>query len=257
MGGGSGARPPGSAWGGDRSPPEASVPSLGGQDGTPGNRPASLATQPSTGSRWGLRPDRLITECSDTPVCRNQQPNICHLSSNESPAPTPSSFPPAGTTPGSLAGVGAGPQNPPVATLITPGLFLGEVGGQCCSRKPLSLQSLPVLRTCPQWWGSCLCPIPLTQLPGAPHGPGSTLPPPHPKTPALEGGCTTLPHRWGGSVPPRAGCEGKCCASKIGGAAAEQPPNLLEPPPQERNTFEAKAAQAPVMRNNMKYHLSP
>lgn len=147
VGGGSGARPLGSAWGGDGSPLEASLPSLGGQDGTPGNRPASLATHPSTGSRWGLRPDRLITECSDTPstpVCRNQQPNICHLSSNESPTPTPSSFPPAGTIPGRLAGVGAGPQHPPVATLITPGaVSRGGGGGSAAPESPSPHKASP------------------------------------------------------------------------------------------------------------------
>lgn len=45
-------QPLGSAWGGDGSPPELNIPSLGGWDGIPGNHPAGLATHPSTES-WG------------------------------------------------------------------------------------------------------------------------------------------------------------------------------------------------------------
>lgn len=195
-----------------------------------------------------------MTPPDPTPAETNNQ--ILVISAQMShPPPRPVPPPPQGQSQGSWGGGGQSPaptcghpDNPRVISL----------GEQCCSRKPLSPPKVSLFQE----------PLPcggrgaLLSLPSAPDSipRGSswtqlhTPSPPTPKTSVLGGGCTTLPQRWQGG---QARLYGEAYASKIGAQPPSSPPDLLEPHREEKGTFGAKAAQAHVVRNNMKYYLSP
>lgn len=196
-----------------------------------------------------------MTPPDPTPAETNNQ--ILVISAQMShPPPRPVPPPPQGQSQGSWGGGGGQSPAPTCGHPDNPRVI--SLGEQCCSRKPLSPPKVSLFQE----------PLPcggrgaLLSLPSAPDSipRGSswtqlhTPSPPTPKTSVLGGGCTTLPQRWQGG---QARLYGEAYASKIGAQPPSSPPDLLEPHREEKGTFGAKAAQAPVVRNNMKYYLSP